>query len=253
MNELKICDISAGYGRRCVLSGVTLTVKSGEITVLLGENGCGKTTLFRAIQGGIPLRHGEIYVNDVPLSPLNPRKRARYVTMMPQENPPISGLTGRDLAETAFYPAHGTFGSPTESELERLLSTAEKFGAEHLLSRDLSEMSAGERQMMGLLRASVQDTPVLLLDEPSSALDFNKTAEMFAMLRDIASGGRIVLLILHDPTLALRHAATLARMAGKTIEEVFYNNAKNPREAEKFLQKLYPGIHVNPAPLFCYV
>lgn len=253
MNELKICDISAGYGRRCVLSGVTLTAKSGEITVLLGENGCGKTTLFRAIQGSIPLRHGEIYVNDIPLSSLNPRKRARYVTMMPQEHSPVPGLTGRDLAETAFYPAHGTFGSPTESELERLLLTAEKFGAEHLLSRDLSEMSAGERQMMGLLRASVQDTPVLLLDEPSSALDFNKTAEMFDMLHDISNDGRIVLLILHDPTLALRHATVIARMAHGTAEEVFYNDAKNPREAEKFLQKLYPGIKVNPEPLFCYV
>lgn len=253
MNTLKIQSLSAGYGKRRVISDVTFTANSGEIIALLGENGCGKTTLFRAIQGSIPTVHGEVFVNGTPLSALTPRKRAFYVTTMPQEQSGVAGLTGRDLAETAFYPKRGFLGRPTESDKHLISDTARKFGVWRLLDRDLSEMSMGERQLMGLLRAAVQDTPVLLLDEPSSALDFNRTTEMFNLLHALSDDGRIILIVLHDPTLALRHATSVIRMAHGTAEEIFYNDVKNPREAEKFLQKLYPGIKVNPEPLFCYV
>lgn len=252
MSALRVRDLSVGYGKRQVLSNVTLDVDSGEIVALLGENGCGKTTLFRAIQGSIPRSGGEVYVNDVPLSGMSPRKRATYVTMMPQEHPSVQGLTGRDLAETAFYPRHGILGATTAEERERLTRTARQFGIERLLERELSEMSAGERQLLGLLRVAVQDTPVLLLDEPSSALDFNHTNDMFELLHLLADRGRAILIVLHDPTAALRHADTLIRVGHQTTEAVLREPSADTAAAEGFLRELYPDIAVNRMPLFCY-
>lgn len=252
MSTLRVRDLSVRYGKRTVLSGVELDVSSGEIVALLGENGCGKTTLLRAIQGSIPRSGGEICVNAVPLSGMSPRRRATYVTMMPQEHPSVQGLTGRDLAETAFYPRHGILGATTAEENERLTEAARQFGIERLLERELSELSAGERQLLGLLRAAVQDTPVLLLDEPSSALDFNHTNDMFELLHLLAERGRAILIVLHDPTSALRHADALIRVANGTTEAMLREPSADTAAAESFLRELYPDIAVNRTPLFCY-
>lgn len=254
MNVLHIENLTAGYGKRRILENVNLRADAGEIVAVLGENGSGKTTLLRAIQGIIPLKSGTVTVNGTDLSPLNTRKRASLVTMMPQDHPAVAGLTGMDLIETAFYPSRGLFGNPTAADREKIRTFAESFGIAYLLGRDLSEMSAGERQMISLLRAAVQDTPVLLLDEPSSALDFNHTGTLFALLKTLAADGKTILVVLHDPTLALRHTSVIVRMGRGTVEDVLDNSGSSRDYAaiEASLRMLYPNLRVNRDPLFCH-
>lgn len=252
MSVLHIENLTAGYGKRRILENVSLRADAGEIAAILGENGSGKTTLLRAVQGIIPLQSGTVTVNGTDLSRLNTKKRAALVTMMPQDHPAIAGLTGMDLIETAFYPSRGLFGNPTAADREKIRTSAESFGIPHLLGRDLSEMSAGERQMISLLRAAVQDTPVLLLDEPSSALDFNHTGALFALLKRLAAHGKTILIVLHDPTLALRHASKIVRMGHGTAEDVLDNRSPDYEKTEASLRMLYPALRVNRDPLFCY-
>ena len=252
MSVLRIENLPAGYGKRRILQNVSLRADAGELAAILGANGSGKTTLLRAVQGIIPLQSGTVTVNGTDLSSLNTRKRAALVTMMPQDHPAAAGLSGMDLIETAFYPSRGLFGSPTAADRETIRTLAESFGIAHLLGRDLAEMSAGERQMISLLRAAVQDTPVLLLDEPSSALDFNHTGALFALLKRLAADGKTILIVLHDPTLALRHASKIVRMGHGTAEDILDNRSPDYEKTEASLRVLYPDLCVNRDPLFCY-
>lgn len=251
-HTLLIEKLSAGYGKRKILADVSLRAESGEITAVLGENGCGKTTLLRAIQGTLPCQAGKITVDSTDLADLSTRRRASLVTVMPQDIPAEAGLTGFDLLEMAFYPLRGAFAKLTAEDHEKIRTIADSFGAVHLLERDLGEMSVGERQMISLLRAAVQDTPVLLLDEPASALDFNHTDLLFSLLHRLADEGKIILLVLHDPTMALRHADRIVRMESGGIGDVLDLRKRDYETAEASLRKLYPNLRIHRDPLFCW-
>ncbi|MBQ4354577.1 MAG: ABC transporter ATP-binding protein [Clostridia bacterium] len=253
MNTLRIEHCTAGYQKnKPVLEDISLCIEEGEITVLLGENGCGKTTLLRALQGNLTHTSGKILVGETDITALSPRRRAVYVTTMHQQQPDTAGLTGMDRIETAFYPVRGPFFSLTDRDRERITAAAQTFGAEHLLHRELGKMSTGERQMIALLRAAVQDTPVLLLDEPASALDYNHTQTLFALLHTLAGQGKIILAVLHDPAAALLHASKLVHLGGGGVRGILDVKKADHREAEAFLRKLYPQIRVHDDPLFCY-
>ncbi|MBR4961379.1 MAG: ABC transporter ATP-binding protein [Clostridia bacterium] len=252
MNTLDIRNMTVGYGRNTVWQDFSLQMHAGEIIVLLGRNGCGKTTLLKALQGNIPLRSGSIHINGIDLASLSVRRRASLVTTMPQEIPVEAGLLGIDYLEMGYYPVRGPFGSLTAGDREKIAELADIFGTASLLAKDLSEMSAGERQMLSLMRTAVQDTPVLLLDEPASALDFNRTARLFSMLKTLAARGKCILAVLHDPTAALRVGSRVLCL-GDGICLADLEPAKTPPDVlEHTLQKLYPTLRLHTDPLFCW-
>lgn len=251
MSILQIERLSAGYGRRRVLEHIDLTVRAGEIVAVLGENGSGKTTLLRAVGGSIPTASGRISVGGTDLSTLDTRRRAALVATMAQEIAAEEGLTGMDRIEMGFYPAKGLFGRLTAEETAQIREMAHQFGVSHLLERDLAAMSAGERQMVLLLGAAVRHTPLLLLDEPTSALDFNRTEALFALLHRLAAQGRAIVVVLHDPTQALRHASKILRMDRGTAE-VLDLAQPDYEHIERSLRVLYPNLRIHREPLFCY-
>ena len=252
MNTLEIRNLTAGYGRKKIWENLSLTLRGGEITVLLGRNGCGKTTLLRAVQGSLPAMEGSIFVNGTDLGGLSVRQRAALVTTMPQKIPDAEGLTGMEYLKMGFYPTKGPFAGLTDTDRLRITEKAVPFGASGLLYRDLSEMSMGERQMLSLLRAELQDTPVLLLDEPASALDFGHTAELFAMLKTLAAKGKCILAVLHDPTMALRYGTRLLCLdRGGCFADLSVAGTP-PEEMESALRKLYPTLRLHTDPVFCW-
>ena len=104
--------------------------------------------------------------------------------------------------------------------------------------------------MIFLLAAAVRETPVLLLDEPSSALDFNRTEEMFALLHRLAERGRAILTVLHDPTQALRHASAILRLDGANTERIDLTRP-DYEAVQRSLRRLYPNLKIHRDPLFC--
>lgn len=252
MNRLEIRDITVGYGRKTIWTRLNLCAESGEFVVLLGKNGCGKTTLLKAIQGNLPLRTGSISINGTDLAALSVRQRAALVTTMPQEIPGEGGLTGMDYLEMGLYPARGPFAKLTKADVENIQKLADIFGVLPLLQRDLAEMSAGERQMISLLRAALQDTPVLLLDEPASALDFGHTATLFAMLQKLAAQGKCILAVLHDPTAAIRYGSRLLCLEDGQCSADFRPSETVPEQIEVYLRQLYPTLQLHTDPVFCW-
>ena len=251
MKGLHVTHLTVAYGSRTVLRDLSLTVSPGEIVAVLGENGCGKTTLLRTVGGHIPPQAGTLTVNGQDLTSLSIRGRASLVTLMAQESAAQAGLTGMDRIRLGFYPAKGLFGKLTQAEEEEITAMARSFGILPLLECDLAEMSTGERQLILLLSAAVRRTPVLLLDEPTASLDFNRTEEFFLLLHRIAAQGTAILTVLHDPTQALRHADALVRLTRGRAE---YRDLRAPdyESLELALRASYPHLRIHRDPLFCY-
>lgn len=244
MTILEVCALSAGYARP-VVRDVSVSISSGELVCLLGRNGSGKTTLFRAILGSARIFAGDVRVGGAEFHRLTVRQRARLAAVVSQEPGLSPGLRVSDVLEMGAYAEGNWFGTPSVQARERIAQYAERFGVRTFLESDMATLSAGQRQLVHLTRAAVQNTPLLLLDEPNSALDFFHTRKLLSELRALASdGGRGVLAVLHDPALALNHADRILTMEdGRLIDELF--PAKEEAACmEHALTRLYPGIRV---------
>jgi len=242
MTMLTVTNLSAGYGDKTVLHGLSFTLSCG-LTVLLGENGSGKTTLFRALSSAIRPTAGTVTLDGEDLLALSPKKRAQKMAQVFGTHQTLSGITGEDLAEMALYPSHGLFYRPDKTAKEKILSVARELGAESLLARVLEEMSAGERQLSELVAALVQDTPLLLLDEPTSSLDYNRTHEFLRKAKTL-SNRKILFATLHSPELALAYADRVLLLKDGGIVAEIVPAKESAAEVEAKLRLLYPQIAV---------
>lgn len=246
-------NLTAGY-RRPVVRGVSLALPAGTVTALLGPNGSGKSTLLRALSGNGRVFGGSVRVLGQDCLALPARRRARCLALLPQRTGLLPGLTAREVIAMGRYAYSGPFGGPAPGDAERVAQAARALGVQDLLDADCAALSEGQRQLVHLGRVVAQDAPVLLLDEPNSALDYTHTHRLFAALRRWAQGGqRAALVVLHDPALALRYADRLLLMQdGALCGSVCPGDGAAAAQAA--LRGLYPGLCVVPGPdgaLFC--
>ena len=228
MIELK--GLRAGYGGREILHGVDISFQPGRITILCGPNGCGKSTLLRAALGLIPRMGGEVLYDGVELSGLSRREVARRAAYMPQERGAPS-ITVRRLALHGRFPYLDIPRRYTAADLaaaERALKLAD---ALDIADAPLPELSGGQRQRAFLAMALAQETPALLMDEPTAFLDAGHQLRVMDAAQRLAREGRAVVMVLHDLRLALRCADTLAVLADGALtacgspEEVYSSGA----------------------------
>lgn len=211
--------------------------------VILGRNGSGKTTLFRALCGVITPQSGQAELDGVNLLTLAPKKRARKVAAVLNSHRSVSGITGQALSEMALYAKSDMFMRPGKQELDRIRLIAGEMKISYLLDTLLENMSAGERQLLSLLSAEVQDTPLMLLDEPTSSLDYNRIHEFMTRAK-ANSKEKILVCTLHDPSLALRYADSILMIDEGKLICSFAPGQVSAEEAEKNLRLIYPSIHV---------
>jgi iron complex transport system ATP-binding protein len=204
-------DLVIGYGSAPVLDGVSLSVAEGELVGLVGPNGVGKTTLIRALLGTLTPDDGCVTLNGDSVADLGSRAASRRVAAVPQQSAVPFSFTVREVVEMGRHPHTPRLGSdPEPGAVERAMQRTE---ITHLADRDIDAVSGGERQRVLIARALAQDTPALLLDEPTASLDVNHQIRTLGLVEDLADSGRAVLAAIHDLNLAARYCDRLVLLA----------------------------------------
>ncbi len=204
-----------------VVKNASFSVANGRIAVLLGPNGSGKTTLFKCIAGLWKPCGGAILLDGTDTARLPFRERALLLAMVPQDHTPPFPYTALEAVLMGRAPHVGMYATPTSGDMEKASAAMETIGVGHLADRPYTRVSGGERQLILIARALAQESPILLLDEPTSHLDFRNQHKVLSMVRRVAEEkGLTVLMTLHDPNLAAHFAHQVVLLKeGRVIGE----------------------------------
>ncbi len=196
-------DVGYAYGRRRVLEAVSCRLEPGKYYGLLGPNGCGKTTLLDLLLGLKTPACGTVLFQGQPLSTRTRRELARAIALVPQEHGLHFPFTVEEIVLMGRHPYIGRFAEPTERDQLCAAQAMAGLGLTDLAQAWATELSGGEKQRVVLARALAQDTPVLLLDEPTASLDIRYALDIQqAIRRRVAERGVLALAVLHDLNLA---------------------------------------------------
>lgn len=187
------------YGATPVVSNVSLTLPRGQVGALIGANGSGKSTLIRLLAGLLNPVNGLVFFDDAPLTTIQPRARAKRIAYVPQSTPTIFPFTAMEVVLTGRSPYSGRFRFENKKDEDIALAALHLLDAAHLANRPVTELSGGERQLVTVARALAQEPDVMLLDEPSSALDLKHRTQLARALRRLSDERDIAaLMITHD-------------------------------------------------------
>jgi iron complex transport system ATP-binding protein len=217
--NIRVDGLSFSFGPRgddC-LRGVSLEVGESELCCLLGPNGAGKTTLIRCILGLLKPHAGSMSIAGHDTAALSARQLARLVAYVPQSVTAVFPFTTLEMVLMGRTPHLGMTASPSRADRRISVSTLERLGAGHLASRPFSQLSGGERQLTMLARALVQEAPVLVLDEPTAALDYGNEIRIIQLVTSLVSAGSTVLMTTHQPNHALMWADRAVLMSAGSV------------------------------------
>ncbi len=201
--QLKINDLLVGYGQKTVLSNINLTAQSNDFIALIGKNGAGKSTLLKTLAGILPALSGDVFLDDVNLMTLKPSERARHISIVLTGGVEVP-LTVREFLAMGRQPYTNLWGQLSTGDLKVINEVGEKMNILDYFDRKITALSDGERQKVLIARALVQQTPVLLLDEPTTHLDLENKAVLINNLLKISNEEKkIIILSTHDINLIL--------------------------------------------------
>jgi iron complex transport system ATP-binding protein len=210
MGILEVKGLSAGYEGGFVIHDISLAVEPGEFVAVLGRNGSGKSTLIKAVQNLLANVGGMVLCEGEDVFRMSPRRIAAKIAYVPQLAEPVFEYTVEDIVLMGRFARQGRLEKTSDeddaavAEAMRLTDVGTRRG------KRLSQLSGGERQRVFIARALVQDTPLLLLDEPSLHLDINYQVEVYGILRSLQKGqGKAVIVAEHNINLAAAHAERL--------------------------------------------
>ena len=207
--ELTMAKGKVGYGGKTVLENLDLCLKPGDCLGLVGPNGAGKSTLLRTLAGILPLQAGALTLGDRPLGEWNRREWSRQVSYLPQERELPFGYTAESTVLMGRYPYLGWQQQEGSREKAQARACLGMFGLEKMAARPVTDLSGGQRQRVLLARILIQQTPVVLLDEPTAELDLVYENTVLGLSRQLARAGRSVVLSLHDIGQAARYCTRL--------------------------------------------
>ncbi len=201
MTDVVVSRLEAAYGSRIALRGVSGTFPSGAVTFVLGPNGSGKSTLLRAVGGGMSFS-GSIRIGNSDLASLPARRRGRLLGVVTQSPPPSFPFSVREVVEMGRLPHRRFLRGMSDDDEAAVRRAIDAMELADLSPRSLPTLSGGERQRAMIAQVVAQETDILLLDEPSSALDPRHTIRLFRLLGAAAAEGRTVVVSVHDINLA---------------------------------------------------
>ena len=214
-----LSDLTIGYrasgGDKVVARGLDMSLRSGELTCLIGPNGAGKSTLLRTIAAFQPKLGGSVYVSGKEISQYTQKELSRQVGVVLTTRPDAMNMTVEDTVALGRMPYTGFWGTLAEADRRVVAESMGQVGISHLARRTASTLSDGERQKMMIAKALAQQTPIILLDEPTAFLDYPSKVETMLLLARLSHDtGKTIFMSTHDLELALQTADTLWLMAG---------------------------------------
>lgn len=204
--DIKIENLDFSYKDINILNNINLKFKRGKSYALLGRNGSGKTTLIKLILGLLNYNYGIITIEGKKSKEIYTKDLSKLIAYVPQYEESIYGIKVIELVVMGRNPYLNLFDIPSYKEYELAEKALENLGVKHLMQKSYSEISGGERQLVLIARALVQNTKFILMDEPISNLDIKNQHEVLRKIKNIAEDFNIgIVLSIHDPNLAMRY------------------------------------------------
>ncbi len=220
--KLEVKDLSFSYGLRSarpqsfgdqkVLNGVSFSAGDGEIIFFLGPNGVGKSTLFKCMLGFLKPQGGEVLINGKNALSYRRQDLSKILAYIPQSYSPVFNHTVLDSVLMGVTSQLGVFEMPGKEHVEKALEVMKELGIEHLSDRGSMKISGGERQLMLLARAMVQDASLFVMDEMAANLDFGNSFRVMQRVLQLRDKGYTMLISTHNPDHAFRYASRVIAM-----------------------------------------
>ncbi|MCH8614326.1 ABC transporter ATP-binding protein [Arsenicicoccus dermatophilus] len=218
--SIQLTGVTVRHGDLVAVDDVTATLPAGGFTAVLGPNGCGKSTLLRTVAGILAPQAGTVRIGERALAAHPRRELARTVGLLPQQPPVPPGLTVADLVRRGRHPHRSWLraaGPGDEAAVERAMTQAH---VHDLADRPLTDLSGGQRQRAWLALVLAQETPVVLLDEPTTFLDLAHQYALLDLCAELQESGRTLVAVLHDLSQAAAYADHVVLLrAGRLVAE----------------------------------
>ncbi len=237
---VKFENVKVGYSSRTLLRDVNVELQCGELVALIGRNGAGKSTLLRAISALQPHLQGEIYINDKCIEELSAQELARSVSFVTTERVRIANLRCEDVVALGRAPYTNWLGRMQSIDKEIVEESLRAVGMISFASRSTDSLSDGELQRVMIARALAQQTPIVLLDEPTAFLDMPSRFELLDLLSKLAhEDGKLIIFSTHELDIAMRGADRLL-----IIDEPILHNITPSQAREKGVIREVFGIEI---------
>ncbi|MFE5078210.1 ABC transporter ATP-binding protein [Streptomyces halstedii] len=218
--RLEVLDASIGYGRRPISEHLDVRIPDRSFTVVIGPNACGKSTLLRAVSRLLKPSAGRVVLDGRSIAEYGSREVARTLGLLPQTSQAPDGITVADLVARGRHPHQRLMRQWTRQDEKAVLDAMAATSVTELSGRPVDELSGGQRQRVWVAMVLAQQTPVLLLDEPTTFLDIAHQIDLLELFTDLHRAGHTLVAVLHDLNHAARYASHLIAMRdGRVVAE----------------------------------
>ena len=220
MNTIKTEQLNIAYDKHLVVKGLDLAIEEGKITSIIGANGCGKSTILKAVGRILKPQLGEIFLDEQLLQSLSTKEIAKKMAILPQSPNAPSGLTVEELVAYGRFPHQKGFGNLSKEDKEIVAWALEETKLSDFAERELDTLSGGQRQRVWISMALAQQTKIILLDEPTTYLDLTHQLEVLQLLQELnRKQNCTIVMVLHDINLASRFSDNIIAIDdGKIIK-----------------------------------